>query len=68
MIVVLAKQASSAQIEAVAGRIRAEGLETRMLYGVEKTVIAVIGSRPPELLQQASVRFDAYVNGGDNHE
>ena len=52
MIVVLAKQASSDQIEAVAGRIRAEGLETRMLYGVEKTVIAVIGHRPPELLQQ----------------
>ena len=52
MIVVLAKRASRAQIEAVAGRIRAEGLETRMLYGVEKTVIAVIGSRPPELLQQ----------------
>jgi len=52
MIVVLAKQASSDQIEAGAGRIRAEGLETRMLYGVEKTVIAVIGHRPPELLQQ----------------
>ena len=52
MIVVLSKRASPDQIEAVAGRIRAEGLETRMLYGVEKTVIAVIGSRPPELLQQ----------------
>lgn len=52
MIVVLGKQASSDQIEAVAERIRAEGLETRMLYGVEKTVIAVIGRRPSELLEQ----------------
>ncbi|MCY3912039.1 MAG: 3-deoxy-7-phosphoheptulonate synthase [Chloroflexi bacterium] len=52
MIVVLAKQASSDQIEAVTGRIRAEGLDTRMLRGVEKTVIHVIGRRPPELLQQ----------------
>jgi len=52
MIVVLGKQASSDQIDAVAARIRAEGLETRMLYGVEKTVIAVIGRRPPELLEQ----------------
>ena len=25
-------------------------------------------SMTPELLHQASVRFDAYVNGGDNHE
>ncbi len=52
MIVVLGKQASPEQIDAVAERIRAEGLETRMLYGVEKTVIAVIGRRPPELLEQ----------------
>ena len=52
MIIVMSRQASDEQIETVAERVQAEGLETRMLYGVEQTVIAVIGHRPPDLLEQ----------------
>ena len=52
MIIVMKNSAGQAALDAVAARVHAEGLETRVLPGVHKTVIAVIGTRPPELLQQ----------------
>ncbi len=52
MIIVMQDAASQADTLAVQERVHAEGLETRVLRGVAKTVIAVIGHRPPELLQQ----------------
>ena len=52
MIIVMSNGATKDQVEVIAQRVRSEGLETRVLYGVEKTVIAVIGHRPPELLEQ----------------
>ena len=55
MIIVMSDQASKEQVEVIERRLQAEGLETRVLHGVEKTVIAVIGHRPPELLEQIEV-------------
>ncbi len=52
MIIVMSDGASKEQVEALEERVKAEGLDTRVLYGVEKTVIAVIGRRPPHLLDQ----------------
>ena len=52
MIIVMKNTAGQAALAAVEARVHAEGLETRVLRGVNKTVIAVIGSRPPELLEQ----------------
>lgn len=52
MIIVMQDAATTEQIAAIEKRVRAEGLETRVLQGVEKTVIALIGKRPPELAEQ----------------
>ena len=52
MIIVMKNSAGQAALDAVEARVHAEGLETRRLPGEHKTVIAVIGTRPPELLQQ----------------
>ena len=52
MIIVMKNTAGQAALDAVEARVQAEGLETRVLPGEHKTVIAVIGTRPPELLQQ----------------
>ena len=52
MIIVMKNTAGRAALDAVEARVQAEGLESRVLPGVHKTVIAVIGTRPPELLQQ----------------
>jgi 3-deoxy-7-phosphoheptulonate synthase len=52
MIIVMKNSAGQAALDAVEARVQAEGLETRVLPGEQKTVIAVIGTRPPELLQQ----------------
>tara|TARA_B100000029_G_scaffold259734_1_gene256316 strand:+ start:1205 stop:2233 length:1029 start_codon:yes stop_codon:yes gene_type:complete len=52
MIIVMQDTATQEDILAIEERVRAEGLETRVLRGVEKTVIALIGKRPPELAEQ----------------
>jgi 3-deoxy-7-phosphoheptulonate synthase len=52
MIIVMHDTATQEEISAIEDRVRAEGLETRVLQGVEKTVIALIGKRPPELAEQ----------------
>ncbi|MCY3957793.1 MAG: 3-deoxy-7-phosphoheptulonate synthase [Chloroflexi bacterium] len=52
MIIVMKNSAGQTALDAVEARVHAEGLETRRLPGEHKTVIAVIGTRPPELLQQ----------------
>ena len=52
MIIVMHDTATPEEISAIEDRVRAEGLETRVLRGVEKTVIALIGKRPPELTEQ----------------
>ncbi|HCU73072.1 MAG TPA: 3-deoxy-7-phosphoheptulonate synthase [Chloroflexi bacterium] len=52
MIIVMQDAATQEDILAIEERVRAEGLETRVLRGVEKTVIALIGKRPPELAEQ----------------
>lgn len=52
MIIVMQDAATTDQIAAIEKRVRAEGLETRVLQGVEKTVIALIGKRPPEFAEQ----------------
>ena len=52
MIIVMQDAVTTEQIAAIEKRVRAEGLETRVLQGVEKTVIALIGKRPPELAEQ----------------
>ena len=52
MIIVMQDTATQEEISAIEDRVRAEGLETRVLHGVEKTVIALIGKRPPELAEQ----------------
>ena len=52
MIIVMRDGVPKGQVEAIKQRLHAEGLETRILQGVEKTVIAVIGRRPPDLLDQ----------------
>ena len=52
MIIVMQDTATQEEISAIEDRVRSEGLETRVLRGVEKTVIALIGKRPPELAEQ----------------
>ena len=52
MIIVMQDTATQEEISAIEDRVQAEGLETRVLRGVEKTVIALIGKRPPELAEQ----------------
>ncbi|MBM4436402.1 MAG: 3-deoxy-7-phosphoheptulonate synthase [Actinobacteria bacterium] len=52
MIIVLNGMATKDDVDRITHRVKAEGLETRTLVGVEKTVIAAIGRRPPELMEQ----------------
>lgn len=53
MIVVMKKQASEAEIERVTGRLEQFGFVVRVLYGVERTVVAAIGddtaAREPQI-------------------
>ena len=50
MIVVMATEATSENLEEVKRRIENhEGLTTRILYGVERNVVGVLGTIPPDL-------------------
>src|SRR4030042_3617842 len=51
MIVVLSQDASREQIEAVLSKIEEFGLQTHPIYGVEKTVIGVIGDDKTKIVE-----------------
>jgi 3-deoxy-7-phosphoheptulonate synthase len=49
MIVVMAAGSSREELDLVQGRIEARGLRAQISQGVERTVIGVLGSLPPDL-------------------
>ena len=49
MIVVMATDSSREDLDRVQGRIEARGLRAQISQGVERTVIGVLGSLPPDL-------------------
>lgn len=49
MIVVMARESSQEDLEQVQRRIENHGLRTQVSYGVERTVVGVLGSIPPDL-------------------
>jgi len=49
MIVVMAAGSSREELDLVRGRIEARGLRAQISQGVERTVIGVLGSLPPDL-------------------
>ena len=51
MIVVMSQEASSEQIEAVIHKIEEFGLQTHPIYGVQKTVIGVIGDDKTKVVE-----------------
>ena len=55
MIVILRADATQEQIDAVRQRIEDGGVESTISQGVNKTVIGLIGKRPPGMMEQVQV-------------
>lgn len=56
MIIVMAKNASSDDIDAVTTRLKADGFQVHLSQGVERTIIGVIGERTEEVVTLGSMQ------------
>ncbi len=56
MIVIMSKNASECDVNAVTDRLKAEGFQVHISRGVEQTVIGVIGERTEEVIRLASMQ------------
>lgn len=80
MIVIMRTEATPEQIDAVRQRIEESGVESTISQGVNKTVIGLIGKRPPGIMERVQVlpgvemvipvdkpyKFAARGEGGDD--